>query len=112
NVQHPRYLVITLTDVCPISQAVRYPVDDLAEISDAQLDEALVVAIQPRTEEPALLSESHSIKLNQRIRELTNNLLSQYNLQESSLVFYATGRSTNRLSHVAYDFCTASSLFI
>lgn len=112
NAHRPKYLIITLTDVRPIPEDVRYPVDDLAEIADSQLNNTLVVAIQPRTEEAALLSELSNIKLNQRIRELAIKLLAQYRLPEASLIFYATGRSAVRLTHVSRGFHGASSLLI
>lgn len=112
NVNRPRYLIITLTDVRSISEAVRYPVDALGEIAESQLTDTLVVAIQPRTEEGAAVSRLTSITLSQRIRDLAIELLAQYSVTEASLVFYATGQSIVRLSHVSHAFPAASSIFL
>lgn len=112
NVHQPRYLIITLTDVRLISEAVRYPVDTLAEIADSQLNDTLVVAIQPRTEEIAALSRLTNITLTQHIRDLVVNLLAQYRVPEASLIFYASGQSAVRLSRVSHSFHAASSILI
>lgn len=106
----PKKIVITLAETQTTESTIRYPVLHLGNISDVELSETLIVAVQPRTSEALEEDDSKSARSTASLVSLIRRVLKRTSTDDSSLLFVAEPGSSVSLTKLISEFPRAETV--
>lgn len=110
NIESPGSIIVTFAQAPDIESAVHYPVMHLESISDIELTESLIIAIQPRVRGLPIDSDPRSLDWSASLLSLIRRKLSRAALDDSDLTFILEPRSTVDINSLLAEFPRANTI--
>src|SRR5699024_3170595 len=110
NVRSPEKIIFTFAQPQDAKATIRYPMLHLGNISDIELTETLIVAIQPRLSEARHEINSKMSDYSARLLSFVRDVVARSRSDDSRLVFISEAKSSADIAKLVTEFPRASTI--